>query len=75
MVWILIAHPEMSYLSGGALEREEHVAHVSWYEHHGRQCHAPAHALSPSWKHVVVQGEGDHLDSAEEEHTLAGNKS
>lgn len=59
-----------SYLFVGALESQEHIDHVSWYEDHGGEGHEPAHSLAPAWEHIVSHFERNHLNGAEQEHPL-----
>lgn len=49
---------------------EEQVHHVSWDEDHGGEGHEPADALTPRWEHVVIHFERNHLDGAEQKHSL-----
>lgn len=64
-------HP---YLTESARRGEKQVQHITGYQHHRRQSHEPANALSPCRVHVPPQGEGRHLNSAENEDALCSNR-
>lgn len=49
---------------------EEHVCHVSRDEDHGGESHEPADPLTPRREHVVIHCERNHLDGAEQKHSL-----
>lgn len=63
----MISHGYLFRFSPGG---EEHVYHVSRDEDHGRESHEPADPLTPRREHVVIHFERNHLDGAEQKHSL-----